>query len=75
MDNSDVGPHTSATGPSRILMDGSGDTEVRDLTSKSHSVTGGANVVYEYSTEAGGCPTKVYHGCFLRAGQAAKATA
>ena len=48
---------------------------MRDLTSKSHSVTGSANVVYEYGTEAGRCPTKVYPCCFLRAGQAAKATA
>ena len=74
VDDGDVGPHTGATGPTRILMDGSGDTEVRDLTLKSHSVTGGANLVYEYGTEAGGNPTKVYRWCFLRAGQAAKAT-
>ena len=61
IDDSDVREHIGATGPSRILMDGSGDTEVRDSTSKSHSVTGGANMVYEYGTEPGRNPTKVYH--------------
>ena len=60
---------------SRIRMDGSADTDVRALTSKRHSVTGGANVVYEYGTQGNHGGTMVYCSCFLCAGHAPRATA
>ena len=68
-------PGVADVDDSRILMDGSADTEVRDLTSKRHSVTGGANVLYEYGTERNHGGMKVYCSCFLRAGNVARATA
>ena len=72
-----ISPHRVAADvdASRILMDGSADTDVRDLTSKRHSVTGGANVLYECGTEGNHGGTKVYCSCFLRAGHAPRATA